>query len=74
MRLAAVIAGDPVSILFFLEEDPDSLGCWLRVQQVTDTGTVDAWERYFSSIAGALEELERDWGLGADFWVDLEAG
>ncbi|BDG60733.1 hypothetical protein [Caldinitratiruptor microaerophilus] len=74
MRLAAVIAGDPVSVLFFLEEDPDSLGCWLRVQQVTEQGTADAWERYFPSIPAALEELERDWGLDQHFWVDLEAG
>lgn len=73
MRRAAIIPGDPVTTFFFLEEDPDSLGCVLLVQQTGSEGQlVDAWERFYARVDAALDELERDWGIGPGDWLPLD--
>jgi hypothetical protein len=68
-----MVAGEPWTLLLSLEDDPDSLGCWLRVQELTMDGlTADSWERYYPQVAEALRELEMGYGLGPEDWTELE--
>lgn len=67
-----MIAGDPITIFLFLEAEPDSPGCILRVQQISEDGLADAWEREFPRMELALAQVERDYGIGPDDWIDLD--
>lgn len=69
-----MIAGSPWTLLLLLEADPDSLGCWLRAQELTVDGkTADSWERYYPRVEDALREVEMAYGLGPEDWADLDA-
>lgn len=73
MRRSAMVAGEPWTLLFSLEDDPDSLGCRLRVQELTMDGlTSDSWELYYPDAVEALRELEMAYGLGPDDWTELD--
>jgi hypothetical protein len=72
MRRSAMIPGNPWTLLITLEEDPDTLGCWVRVQELTmDGATADYWELHFSYLDEALREMEMAYGIGPDDWTDL---
>jgi hypothetical protein len=73
MRRSAMVAGNPWTLLLLLEDDPDSLGCWLRVQELTlDGGTVDAWEQHYSRVSDALYDIEMTYGIGPGDWLNLD--
>jgi hypothetical protein len=72
MRKSAMIPGNPWTLLITLDEDPDSLGCVVRVQQLTLDGTTsDFWEVRYSHIEEALREMEMAYGIGPNDWLDL---
>lgn len=72
MRRSAMVAGHPWTLLLLLEEDPDSLGCWVRVQELTlDGTTADAWELFFPRLEEALYEMEMAYGIGPQDWTEL---
>ncbi len=72
MKRAAMIAGNPWTLLVTLEEDPDSLGCVVRFQELTmDGDSVDAWERFCPRLDEALRDVEMAYGIGPDDWIDL---
>ena len=70
--MSAVVAGDPVTTIVTLEEDEDTLGCYVYFQQVTEDGTVDGWYRYYARLPEALAEIERDLGIAPADWVTTE--
>lgn len=73
MRRSALIASHPWTLLITLEEDADSLGCWVRVQELTQDGaTSDYWDLYYERVAEALRDMEMSYGLGPDDWTDLD--
>lgn len=73
MRRSAMVAGHPWTLLLTLEDDPDSLGCWLRVQELTmDGGTSDAWERHYPRLEEAFRDLEMAYGLSPEDWTELD--
>ncbi len=72
MRMSAVMASDPVTTFVTLEADPDTLGCTVYFQQVTEDGTVDGWHRDYPRLDEALAEIERDLGIGPKDWVPIE--
>lgn len=70
MRRSAMIASHPWTLLITLEEDPDSLGCWVQVQELNlDGGIADHWVQHFDRVADALLEMERAYGIGPSDWV-----
>ena len=72
MRKSAMIPGNPWTLLITLEEDPDSLGCVVRVQELTmDGATADFWEVHYSRMDEAMREMEMAYGIGAEDWLDL---
>lgn len=72
MRLSAMIAGDPWTLLITLEEEPDSLGCTVEFQELTlDGGTADHWELEYPRVGEALREIEMSYGIGPDEWAVL---
>lgn len=73
MRRSAMIPGNPWTLVITLEEDPDSLGCWVRVHELTlDGATADFHERYYSRVADALRDMEMSYGIGETDWHDLD--
>lgn len=67
-----MIASDPWTLLITLEEEPDSLGCVVYIQQLDlDGRAVDLWEVRYERVAEALAEMERSYGIGPADWVDL---
>lgn len=65
-----MIAGNPWTLLIVLEEDPDSLGCWVTVQQIgLDGTTADHWEVRYDRVEDALRELEMSYGVGPGDWT-----
>lgn len=64
-----MIPGSPWTLLITVEEDPDSLGCWVRVQELDlDGATANYWERYHSHTEEALREMEMSYGIGPEDW------
>lgn len=72
MRRSAMVAGNPWTVLIVMEEDPDSLGCLVRFQELTMDGeTADQWEIRYDRVEEALRELEMSYGVGPDDWIEL---
>ena len=72
MRRSCMVASDPWTLLITMEEDPDSLGCAVRIQQLTlDGETADRWELQFARVEEALRELEMAYGIGPHDWTEL---
>lgn len=72
MRRSALIPGHPWTLIITLEEDADSLGCWVRVAALTlDGETYDYWELFFDRLDEALREMEMAYGIGTDDWTEL---
>jgi hypothetical protein len=67
-----MIPGNPWTLLITVEEEPDSLGCWVRVHELTmDGATADFRELHFARINAALREMEMSYGIGPDDWIEL---
>lgn len=73
MRLCAMVASDPWTLVITLIEDPDSLGLFAQFRALnSEGGPADSWDLYFASQAEAFAAMEREYGLGPEDWVDLE--
>lgn len=73
MRLSAMVASEPWTLMITLIEDPDSLGIIAQFQALNGEGALmDAWELYYPRLAEALAAMERDYGLSPDDWIDLD--
>lgn len=73
MRQSVMIAGNPWTLFIVMEEDPDSLACLVRIQEVNIDGrTIDQWELQFGRVEEALRELEMSYGVGPDDWTLLD--
>jgi hypothetical protein len=73
MRRTALIPGNPWTLLITVQDDPDSLGCVVRIQELTMDGTTsDFRELHYARVADALRELEMSYGIGADDWLELD--
>lgn len=73
MRRSCMVASDPWTLLITVEEDRDSLGCIVHVQQLTVDGeTSDHWEIPFARTAEALREMEMAYGIGPEDWTELD--
>ena len=71
MRRSAMVASHPWTLLITLEEEPDSLGCVARFQELNmDGATADSWERFYPRLGEAMRDLEMSYGIGPADWVE----
>lgn len=74
MRRSVMIASDPWTLLITLVEDADSRGVIALFRGLGSEGApADSWDLYFASLPEALAQLERDYGIGPEDWVDLDS-
>jgi len=68
-----MVASDPWTLIITVEEEPDSLGCLVRFQQLTlDGATADLHERSYTRLEDALRDLEMSYGIAPDQWTELD--
>lgn len=68
-----MVAGNPWTVFITLEEDPDTVGCTVRFQEINMDGkTADQWDLRFDRVDEALREIEMSYGVGIGDWLDLD--
>jgi hypothetical protein len=73
MRLSALIASDPWTLLITLVDDPDSLGLIAQFRALDSEGRlVDSWEVAYPRLEEAQRALEQAYGIDSTDWIDLE--
>jgi hypothetical protein len=72
-RRYVMVVSDPWTLLISLEEEQDSLGCFVQIQEITlDGKTVDHWELHYTRVDEALRDLEVSYGIGPDDWIESD--